>query len=104
MNRLENWFCASTIWRFFTERKLLPWIVSGYRLGDHVLEVGAGPGPGEAPVPGDELVEGRGVTRLVAGGELRVGRRPGWGCGPAATLGSGRRSGGGHDVPFSAME
>jgi ubiquinone/menaquinone biosynthesis C-methylase UbiE len=44
MNRLENWFCASSIWRFFTERKLLPWIVSGYRLGDHVLEVGAGPG------------------------------------------------------------
>lgn len=44
MNRLENWFCGSSLWRFVTERKLLPWIVSGYRLGDHVLEVGAGPG------------------------------------------------------------
>jgi ubiquinone/menaquinone biosynthesis C-methylase UbiE len=44
MNRFENWFCGSSIWRFVTERKLLPWIVSGYRLGDHVLEVGAGPG------------------------------------------------------------
>jgi ubiquinone/menaquinone biosynthesis C-methylase UbiE len=44
MNRLENWFCASSLWRFVTERKLLPWIVKGYRLGDHVLEVGAGPG------------------------------------------------------------
>jgi len=44
MNRFENWFCASSIWRFVTERKLLPWMVSGYRLGDHVLEVGAGPG------------------------------------------------------------
>jgi ubiquinone/menaquinone biosynthesis C-methylase UbiE len=44
MNRFENWFCASSIWRFVTERKLLPWIVSGYPLGDHVLEVGAGPG------------------------------------------------------------
>jgi ubiquinone/menaquinone biosynthesis C-methylase UbiE len=44
MNRFENWFCASSIWRLFSERKLLPWIVSGYPLGDHVLEVGAGPG------------------------------------------------------------
>jgi len=44
MNRFENWFCASSLWRFFTERKLLPWILSGYPLGDHVLEVGAGPG------------------------------------------------------------
>jgi len=44
MNRFENWFCASSLWRFVTERKLLPWILSGYPLGDHVLEVGAGPG------------------------------------------------------------
>lgn len=44
MNRFENWFCGSSVWRFVTERKLLPWIVSGYPLGDHVLEVGAGPG------------------------------------------------------------
>jgi ubiquinone/menaquinone biosynthesis C-methylase UbiE len=44
MNRLENWFCASSIWRVVTERKVLPWILSGYPLGNHVLEVGAGPG------------------------------------------------------------
>ena len=44
MNKFENWFCGSSIWRFVTERKLLPWILSGYALGDHVLEVGAGPG------------------------------------------------------------
>src|ERR1041385_5071958 len=44
MNRFENWFCGSSLWRFFTERKLLPWVLSGYALGDHVLEVGAGPG------------------------------------------------------------
>src|SRR5216110_1389824 len=44
MNRFENWFCGSSLWRFVTERKLLPWILSGYALGDHVLEVGAGPG------------------------------------------------------------
>jgi ubiquinone/menaquinone biosynthesis C-methylase UbiE len=44
VNSFENWFCSSSIWRFVTERKLLPWILSGYALGDHVLEVGAGPG------------------------------------------------------------
>jgi ubiquinone/menaquinone biosynthesis C-methylase UbiE len=44
MNKFENWFCGSSIWRFVTERKLLPWILSGYALGDHVLEVGAGLG------------------------------------------------------------
>ena len=44
MNKFENWFCGSSVWRFVTERKLLPWILSGYALGDHVLEVGAGLG------------------------------------------------------------
>jgi ubiquinone/menaquinone biosynthesis C-methylase UbiE len=44
MNRFENWFCGSSLWRFVTERRLLPWILSGYKLGEHVLEVGAGPG------------------------------------------------------------
>lgn len=44
MNAFENWFCATSLWRLISERKLLPWIVSGYSLGDHVLEVGAGPG------------------------------------------------------------
>src|SRR2546427_11929557 len=44
MNKFENWFCGSSLWRFVTERKLLPWILSGYPLGDHVLEGGAGPG------------------------------------------------------------
>jgi ubiquinone/menaquinone biosynthesis C-methylase UbiE len=44
MNKFENWFCGSSIWRFVTERRLVPWILSGYALGDHVLEVGAGPG------------------------------------------------------------
>ena len=44
MNTFENWFCGSSLWRLVSERKLLPWILSGYALGDHVLEVGAGPG------------------------------------------------------------
>jgi SAM-dependent methyltransferase len=42
VNALENWFCASAIWRWVTRKQLLPWLLSGARLGDHVLEVGAG--------------------------------------------------------------
>jgi len=30
MNKFENWFCGSRFGRFVTERKLLPWILSGY--------------------------------------------------------------------------
>lgn len=44
MNRFENWFCASWFWRSVTRRQLLPWILSGSQLGEHVLELGAGPG------------------------------------------------------------
>jgi len=44
MNRLENWFCASRLWRYVTKRQLLPWILAGTDLGDHLLEIGAGPG------------------------------------------------------------
>lgn len=42
MNRFENWFCASSVWRYITREHLLPWVVAGSELGDHVLEVGAG--------------------------------------------------------------
>lgn len=44
MNRFENWFCASSLWRYVTKRQLLPWILAGTNLGDHLLEIGAGPG------------------------------------------------------------
>jgi ubiquinone/menaquinone biosynthesis C-methylase UbiE len=44
MNSLENWFCASGMWRSLTEQKWLPFALEGISLGDHVLEVGAGPG------------------------------------------------------------
>jgi ubiquinone/menaquinone biosynthesis C-methylase UbiE len=44
MNRLENWFCASSFWRYVTRRRLLPWILGRCDLGDHILEIGAGPG------------------------------------------------------------
>lgn len=44
MNRLENWFCSSGFWRYITQRRLLPWILERYDLGEHLLEIGAGPG------------------------------------------------------------
>jgi ubiquinone/menaquinone biosynthesis C-methylase UbiE len=44
MNSFENWFCASRFWRYITERRWLPWLLEGTNLGEHVLEVGAGPG------------------------------------------------------------
>jgi ubiquinone/menaquinone biosynthesis C-methylase UbiE len=44
MNRFENWFCSSFFWRRVTERQILPWMLTGYKLGDNVLELGAGPG------------------------------------------------------------
>jgi SAM-dependent methyltransferase len=48
MNRLENWFCATSFWRYVTQSRLLPWVLSGTDLGDHVLEIGAGPGAATA--------------------------------------------------------
>src|SRR5271155_1721990 len=44
MNRFENWFCGSSIWRRMTRKHVIPWILSGAELGEHVLEIGAGPG------------------------------------------------------------
>src|ERR1700676_5218104 len=48
MNSFENWFCASGLWRYVTERKWLPWLLEGAELGEHVLEVGAGSGAATA--------------------------------------------------------
>jgi SAM-dependent methyltransferase len=44
MNRFENWFCATALWRSVTKRHILPWIVADSDLGEHILEIGAGPG------------------------------------------------------------
>jgi ubiquinone/menaquinone biosynthesis C-methylase UbiE len=44
MNRFETWFCGSLFWRYVTRRQLLPWILEGSELGEHVLELGAGLG------------------------------------------------------------
>ncbi len=44
MNTLERYLCSSSLWRYISRRQLLPWVLSGARLGDHVLEIGAGSG------------------------------------------------------------
>jgi ubiquinone/menaquinone biosynthesis C-methylase UbiE len=46
VNALENWFCSTAFWQRITQKQLLPWIVSGSMLGNHVLELGSGPGAG----------------------------------------------------------
>jgi ubiquinone/menaquinone biosynthesis C-methylase UbiE len=44
MNAYETWFCGSWVWRWVTRRQLLPWLLQDSVLGEHVLELGAGPG------------------------------------------------------------
>lgn len=44
MNAYENWVCGSALWRYVTRRQLLPWLLHGVKLGDSVLELGAGRG------------------------------------------------------------
>jgi SAM-dependent methyltransferase len=44
VNAFETLVCGSSFWRYVTQRKLLPWILEGSNLGEHVLELGAGPG------------------------------------------------------------
>jgi ubiquinone/menaquinone biosynthesis C-methylase UbiE len=48
MNTLEHFLCSSSLWRYISQRQLLPWFLSGARLGDHVLEIGAGSGAATA--------------------------------------------------------
>jgi ubiquinone/menaquinone biosynthesis C-methylase UbiE len=44
MNAAEHLICSSSLWRYVTKRRLLPWILSDTSLGDHLLEIGAGYG------------------------------------------------------------
>lgn len=44
MNSFEKWFCGSRFWQKIAQQKLLPWILQTGDLGEHLLEVGAGPG------------------------------------------------------------
>ncbi len=48
MNAFEHFLCSSSLWLYITRRRLLPWILSGIRLGDHLLEIGAGYGAATA--------------------------------------------------------
>jgi ubiquinone/menaquinone biosynthesis C-methylase UbiE len=83
MNAFENWFCASGLWRYVTRRKWLPWLLQGTNLGDHVLEVGAGPGAATA-----ELARrAQRVTSLEYSHEFCVALRAKTGA--AGTLGAG---------------
>lgn len=43
MNAFHRWLCQSSFWKAGLE-KLLPWALEGINLGDHVLEIGPGPG------------------------------------------------------------
>ena len=44
MNRFHRWYCRSSHWRRTVREHLLPWALAGVDLGDHLLEIGPGPG------------------------------------------------------------
>jgi len=46
MNALENWYCSTSFWRWMTLERLLPFVLGHAELGDHLLELGSGPGAG----------------------------------------------------------
>jgi SAM-dependent methyltransferase len=48
MNALENWCCSTSFWRWLTRKRLLPWLLGRADLGNHLLEIGAGPGAATA--------------------------------------------------------
>jgi ubiquinone/menaquinone biosynthesis C-methylase UbiE len=48
MNALENWYCSTSFWRWMTRARLLPWLIDRAELGEHLLEIGAGPGAATA--------------------------------------------------------
>ena len=43
MNAYHRWLCQSASWKAGL-RQLLPWALEGVDLGDHILEIGPGPG------------------------------------------------------------
>lgn len=44
MNRFHRWYCRTSHWRHTIQSDILPWALQDVDLGDHVLEVGPGPG------------------------------------------------------------
>lgn len=59
MNRVHHVICGSALWRCALSKKLIPWDTHDIGLGDHILEVG--PGPGHAT----DILRAR-VSRLTA--------------------------------------
>lgn len=66
MNRLHQWLCASTIWSWHATRRLVPWVLDAFDLGDDVLEIGPGYGA-TSRVLADRLVR---VTALESDAAL----------------------------------
>jgi 16S rRNA A1518/A1519 N6-dimethyltransferase RsmA/KsgA/DIM1 with predicted DNA glycosylase/AP lyase activity len=44
MNLLHRWYCRSDGWAKIVQEYMLPAILKDVELGDHLLEVGPGPG------------------------------------------------------------
>lgn len=44
MNRFHRWYCRTGHWRHAIQDQILPWVLRDADLGDHILEVGPGPG------------------------------------------------------------
>lgn len=44
MNERHLQLCASPKWAQYVRTELLPWVQAGHKLGEHVLELGPGPG------------------------------------------------------------
>ncbi len=44
MNRFHRWYCRTGHWRHTIQDQIVPWVLRDIDLGDHVLELGPGPG------------------------------------------------------------
>ena len=44
MNRFHRWYCRTGHWRHTIQDQIVPWVLRDIDLGDHVLEIGPGPG------------------------------------------------------------
>jgi ubiquinone/menaquinone biosynthesis C-methylase UbiE len=44
VNHFHRWYCRTGHWRHAIQDQILPWVLRDVELGDHVLEVGPGPG------------------------------------------------------------
>jgi SAM-dependent methyltransferase len=44
MSTVERWACCNPVWRSFTARVVIPWVLAGQQLTGEVLELGTGSG------------------------------------------------------------